>query len=242
MEPDNAVTPRAVVDIAVTEFARHGFADARLDTIARDAGMSKRMIHYHFGDKRGLYLQALSRAMELLCPPEDALLLDSAVPVEGVRKLVDTLYHQYVEHPDAIRLIALENFISEAQADELVATEESSSMTLYLDRLLLLGQDSGAFRPGISSADVYTLISSLIFHRELNHSLNQRFFSVDLLDEHNTLGLHRMLVDTVLAFLTSNIPSNGEPSYLAKEPADDESADAVYSEGSSLGDELFIDE
>ena len=43
---DTATLDRAV-DIALTHFAREGYAATKLDTIAREAGMSKRMLHYH---------------------------------------------------------------------------------------------------------------------------------------------------------------------------------------------------
>lgn len=249
--PDNSVdthtsvSPATVVDVAITEFARCGFADARLDAIARDSGMSKRMIHYHFGDKRGLYVQSVLRAIQLMHPPEEELQLDSGVPVEGVRKLLDVLYRQFTGNPDAIKLLVLENVINETTPEEFVSLREGSTMTFHLDRLLLLGQDSGAFRPGISSFDVYTLMTSIIFNRQISHSLTRKLFGIDLHDEQNTAGLHHLLVDTVLAFLTSNIPSSGQASYLTRQAASEDSAepaDALYGEGSTLGDGLFIDE
>lgn len=240
-----AVSPASVVDIAVSEFARCGYADARLDAIARDSGMSKRMIHYHFGDKRGLYVQAVLHSVDLMHPPEDELQLDSGVPVEGVRKLLDALYRQFTANPDAIKLLVLENVINETTPEEFVPLHEGSSMTLHLDRLLLLGQDSGAFRPGISSFDVYTLMTSIIFNRTISHSMTRKIFGIDLQDEQNTEGLRHLLVDTVLAFLTSNIPSSGQSSYLTRQPSAEDSpepSDSLYGEGSSLSGGLFIDE
>lgn len=245
VDTHTSVSPAAVVDVAIAEFSRRGYADARLDSIARDSGMSKRMIHYHFGDKRGLYVQSVIRAIQLMHPPEDELQFDSGVPVEGVRKLLDALYQQFISHPDAIRLLVLENVINETTPEEFVPFRDGSSMTFHLDRLLLLGQDSGAFRPGISSFDVYTLMTSIIFNREIGHTLTRKLFGVDLHDEQNTEGLHHLLVDTVLAFLTSNIPSSGQSSYLTRQATSEDSAepaDDLYSEGSSLSGGLFIDE
>lgn len=243
--PETAPSAASVVDIAVSEFARCGFADTRLESIARDSGMSKRMIHYHFGDKRGLYVRAVVRAIEQLHPPEKEIPLDTGVPVEGVRKLLDALFRQFISHPDAIKLLVMENFLDETTPEELMSFTGGSSLTLRLDRLLLLGQDSGAFRPGISSIDVYTLMTSIIFNRQVGHSMTRKLFGVDLLDDTNTAGLHRLLVDSVLAFLTSNIPGSGQSSYLSSHAMSHEDAEpssGVYAEGSSLLDGLFIDE
>ncbi len=44
---------------------------------------------YRFGYKMGIYLLALSTAARLHNPPAGSLDIDSAVPVEGVRTLVD---------------------------------------------------------------------------------------------------------------------------------------------------------
>jgi len=45
----------ALLDAALTEFAEHGFAGARVAAIADRAGVNKQLISYHFGGKRGLY-------------------------------------------------------------------------------------------------------------------------------------------------------------------------------------------
>lgn len=44
-----------LLDAALTEFAEHGFAGARVDAIARRSGLNKQLISHHFGGKRGLY-------------------------------------------------------------------------------------------------------------------------------------------------------------------------------------------
>lgn len=44
-----------LLDAALTEFAEHGFAGARVSTIAERAGLNKQLISHHFGGKRGLY-------------------------------------------------------------------------------------------------------------------------------------------------------------------------------------------
>ena len=49
--------------------------------------MSKRMIHYHFGDKKGLYQRCLVLAIKQLRPTITEMELDSEVPVDGVQKI-----------------------------------------------------------------------------------------------------------------------------------------------------------
>ena len=219
-----------VIDVAIEQFSKLGFADTKLDNISRLAGMSKRMIHYHFGDKKGLYQQALAVAARRLNPPAGSLELDSAVPVEGVRTLVDWLFKQHVEHPEAIRMMTMES--STGALDGGHALIDVSEVFLHLDKLLMLGQDSGAFRPGISANDIFTLIASLTMYRVTNRSMMQNLLDIDMRSPENTDGMHRMTVDAVLAFLTTNIPDSGHSSYLTTSAADednDASPQDIYS-------------
>lgn len=211
---DESVSPEQVISTAVEQFAEYGYTDAKLEQIAKLSGMSKRMIHYHFSDKMGLYLRALAESMGRLHPDPEDMELDSTVPVEGVRKLVDAIYQQFANHQEAVRMILLENLHDYADLQEFSPIPDESSIILHLDKLLMLGQDAGAFRPGISANDVFLLIASVSCYPVTNGETSRASFGVDLTDPANREGIHRLVVDAVLAFLTSNIPHSGEASYL----------------------------
>lgn len=88
---------RALLDAALEEFSRRGFAGARVADIARRAGVNKQLINYYFGSKEGLYL-ALQRAWlereGSFAPPEVPL------PDLIVRYLLDAL-----ADPRSLRLL-----------------------------------------------------------------------------------------------------------------------------------------
>src|SRR5438105_15926018 len=50
-----------ILAAAFQEFAEQGFAGARVDRIARRAGINKRMLYHYFGDKEALFRQVLRR-------------------------------------------------------------------------------------------------------------------------------------------------------------------------------------
>lgn len=52
-------TKRRILAAALHEFSLHGFAGARVDTIARRAGTNKRMLYHYFEDKDGLFCAVL---------------------------------------------------------------------------------------------------------------------------------------------------------------------------------------
>lgn len=48
------------MDAAVLEFASFGYEGARIDRIARGAGLNKRLMYYYFGDKETLFAEAVT--------------------------------------------------------------------------------------------------------------------------------------------------------------------------------------
>ena len=58
---DPTGTQQRILAAALTEFARRGFAGARVDGIARRARVNKRMLYYYFGNKEDLYREIFRR-------------------------------------------------------------------------------------------------------------------------------------------------------------------------------------
>ena len=54
-------TSGRILAAALSEFAAHGFAGARVDAIARRAGINKRMLYHYFGDKEALFRAVLRK-------------------------------------------------------------------------------------------------------------------------------------------------------------------------------------
>ncbi|RNE49643.1 TetR/AcrR family transcriptional regulator [Corynebacterium alimapuense] len=231
--PGGSIQPDEVIDVAIVEFSRHGFDNTKLETIARISGMSKRMIHYHFSDKKGLYLRALNKSLTRLQPSPADMEPETSVPVDGMRKIVKSVFRSIAAHQTELWLILLENTHHHIDPADLSISEDNPAVPLQLDRLLILGQDSGVFRPGISTQDIYMLIASLACYRLAFHDTTERFYEIDMMSEANTAGLERMAVDTTLAFLTSTMSSQGGMSYLALDstPEIESGSDSVYGIG-----------
>ena len=52
-----------ILDAALEEFAAKGFAGARVEAIAKRAGLNKQLISHHFGGKEGLYRAVMDRRL-----------------------------------------------------------------------------------------------------------------------------------------------------------------------------------
>ena len=59
---DPAIRER-MIDVALREFSAHGFRGVSVTAIAKEAGATPAMIHYYFGNKKGLYEAVLQHAL-----------------------------------------------------------------------------------------------------------------------------------------------------------------------------------
>ncbi len=94
-----------IVAAARDEFSRRGFDGARVDQIARRAGVNKQLLFYYFQSKRGLFHAVLARGAAEL---EHAL---AAIPTAGDRpldRIRTTLAAQFdflASHPELVALL-----------------------------------------------------------------------------------------------------------------------------------------
>ena len=237
----SAESPKdGVVELALTLFANQGFKQTKLEQIATQSGISKRMIHYHFTDKKGMYLAALQLAVTQLRPDQEELELESVVPVESARKIVSVVFDHFNNHPDAVKLIVGESVFHHVNPDELAQLADHSDLFLQLNKLLMLGQDAGAFRPGISALDMYASIVGMCL---LPYSWNIAFsslYNTELDSEVNTEALLHQAQDLIVSFLTAQLPPTGGETYLQSERNEALSANAheggVYSAEEGFSD------
>ena len=135
-----------ILDAAAAEFAEHGFAGARVDGIARRAGVNKAMLYYHVGDKAALYEAVLSRNFAIA-----RLNLENALAtVDGARNrfgaLIGAIVRTAREVPEHPRIMLREVASGGAALSPVVIAAMSELLEL-VRRLLDEGVREGAFRP-----------------------------------------------------------------------------------------------
>jgi len=105
-------TRRLILDAAIEEFARIGLQGARVDTIAKNAGVNKAMIYYIFENKEELYLAALEKLFEektkgIDPPPKDAevveLMLNYFDAFASNHQIVRMIIHDVASGGEALR-------------------------------------------------------------------------------------------------------------------------------------------
>jgi len=86
-----------IIAVAREEFAKRGFAGARVEHIASRAGVNKQLLFYYYHSKRGLFEAVLTEAAAEL---EGALAsLPAGRPLDRLRLALETLFDFLARYP-----------------------------------------------------------------------------------------------------------------------------------------------
>jgi TetR/AcrR family transcriptional regulator len=196
-------TRREILDVAIVEFARHGYSGARVDEIAASTRTTKRMIYYYFGGKENLYIAALEQAYSDTRRAErmDVEHLD---PLSAIRTLAQLTFDHHESNPEFISLVANENIHhGEFIAKSAALSELNTPALSVIGRILERGNAAGVFRRHAEALDVHMLISAFCFFRMSNRYTFGAIFDVDLLDPARRDHYRRLVGDMVTSYLTT---------------------------------------
>lgn len=95
---DNPATAR-ILAAAGTMIARYGYAEATFDKIAKQAGVSRGLLHYHFRTKEQMLAQVLTRNLREATAMLREVLAQANSADELATRMVDTLSRLHSENP-----------------------------------------------------------------------------------------------------------------------------------------------
>lgn len=167
----------ALLAAATAEFARNGFAGARIGRLCKQAGTTVRMVYHYFGSKSGLYIAVLEEAMGELRAAELKLDVDDTTPLLGLLRLFDFIHDHFDANPQLISLLSTENL---AQARYLKQSAKipamSSPVPKLIERLVRRGVDEGSIRRSVDPLRLYVMMVALsYFHLSNVHTLSAIF-------------------------------------------------------------------
>jgi AcrR family transcriptional regulator len=160
-----------IVDAMRSSVARRGVAGSTFDHVAREARVSRGLLHYYFGTKERLLAEVVRRDCELRMVAVDEQLADAHDADGVVEALVESLKRFVDEEPEFITLV-FEVFTLSRRNEE-IATEFSELLRRtreHVADLLARKQAEGALRlraePG-AVADVLFALADGISMRML---------------------------------------------------------------------------
>ena len=97
-----------IISAAREEFAKHGFAGARMDRIAAHARVNKQLLFYYYHSKHGLFqavLAACAGELDAAMRATEGAVPSTIPPLERLRRMLDTQYLFFESHPPVVELL-----------------------------------------------------------------------------------------------------------------------------------------
>ncbi|MDT8409622.1 MAG: TetR/AcrR family transcriptional regulator [Wenzhouxiangellaceae bacterium] len=149
-DPD--LTRSRILDAAFELFVEKGFAGVSLREIAQQSGVTKSLIHHHFGSKNALWEAAKEKAFALYTEVqreelEQAPLADQALLKGGIVRY----FHFLKDNPQVVRLFAW----TQLEGDQSCGDMNAELVRLGADRVRQ-AQQAGIFRDDVNPVHVVT--------------------------------------------------------------------------------------
>jgi AcrR family transcriptional regulator len=170
-----------ILKTATAEFARHGFAGARIARIVKNAGSNPRMLYHYFGSKSALYVAVLENALGGLRSQELRLDIEHLDPLEGLLQLFEFMNGHFEQNRDLVSLLTTENMMKARHMRKSAKIRDMSSPVLdMIAKLLEKGTASGQFAKELDPLRLYVLMVALSqFHLSNVYTLSI-IFATDL--------------------------------------------------------------
>jgi AcrR family transcriptional regulator len=136
-----------IVDAMRRSVARRGTAGSTFDHVAREAGVSRGLLHYYFGTKEQLLLEAVRRDCELRMEQLEQRLAGARTAEDFIGLMAENLQETVREDPDFVTLMFELFTLSRRNEDIAVEYAELMRRTRgLLADMLALAQREGVVR------------------------------------------------------------------------------------------------
>ena len=159
-------TRQRILTTSIKAFARQGFSGTRLDDIARELGVTRQTLLFHFKDKLGLYdaaLESLLADAESFTPPVPRAQFPSLHAY--VRHLVHSTVTFHLQLPEFAR-ISNQFLLNPAPGAE-NTSPGVARMVLLWQQVLDEGKASGLTRHEVSLHSVIALVGGMMAYYSL---------------------------------------------------------------------------
>ncbi|CAN5335246.1 TetR/AcrR family transcriptional regulator [soil metagenome] len=142
-------------------FSEKGLAGARVDDIARAAGVTKQLVYHYFSSKEELFASVLDASAQDVLADLLALELDHLSPTIALRVLLEHAFDQYRSDP-SLGPLAQEGlrFHEHNVAHRIRFADIAPVLVTQMDRILRRGAASGEFQQGVD-ARLFCAVSAL---------------------------------------------------------------------------------
>jgi TetR/AcrR family transcriptional regulator len=159
---DAEATRGALLERATVEFAERGYDGARIDEIALQAGINKRMIYAYFGDKDGLYRAVLdaclTQALEL---GREGEVPEGATLRHRAEAIIRRFFGYLALHPDFVQLLGWETLARDRRGRSILLARLEAGLE-PLRAIVRRGVRAGEFRADLEPRAVVLAVNAML--------------------------------------------------------------------------------
>jgi TetR/AcrR family transcriptional regulator len=191
MPADASETRAAILDAAEEVFSAKGFAAASMSEIASRSGVTKSLLHHHFGSKEGLWHAAKERRFQSFWAAQSALLEVLPADAELLERSVSAYFAFLQENPSFVRLMSW-HFL---EHDELTGADTvgPAQMAAAVEKVRA-GQVAGHIRDDVDPSHLILLYFSLVVHWHQGKSVYLSWLGSPVSDESYLRDLLRVFM------------------------------------------------
>ncbi|MGH2936490.1 MAG: TetR/AcrR family transcriptional regulator [Solirubrobacterales bacterium] len=151
-----------IVDAMRSSVARRGVAGSTFDHVAREAGVSRGLLHYYFGTKERLLTEVVRRDAELKLAALEHELAGAQTADDVIALLVSSLEHLVADDPEVVA-VGFELFTLAQRNPEIAAEyqELQTGMRAHISGVLAAKHDQGILHLAASPDAVVDVLLSL---------------------------------------------------------------------------------
>ncbi|MCU0576900.1 MAG: TetR family transcriptional regulator [Desulfobacterota bacterium] len=148
------------------EFAQKGFAGARVDGIARRAGVNKATLYYQIGDKKALYAEVIHDVVGTAAMKIAEGIRDEVSPEDKIRTYIKILAKTFDDNPQMPRIIMRE-IASGGQNLPGVFFQDLMSIIATLTDIIDQGRASGVFAEAMPLLVHFMAIGATVIYKSV---------------------------------------------------------------------------
>jgi TetR/AcrR family transcriptional regulator len=190
-----------ILNAAEIEFAEKGIYGTRVDEIAKQANINKRMIYEYYGSKEELYKAVLVNVYGRLGNQEKGILSDKTDSVDAIKKLIKLYFKFLKENPTYVNLLQWENLNKGKYIQDADFTGIKDPTLELLRKVIRRGKDEGVFKQEVDIEQVILSLLTYCFAYFSNRYTLSKLMGKKLDEEENINKRIEHVTDMFLTYL-----------------------------------------
>lgn len=147
----------AILDAAERLFLAHGFAGASMSEIAKSSGVTKSLIHHHFGSKDALWREVKRRRFASYNEQQIALFAQGGPNADLLRESMRVYFRFLRDNPDTVRLMSWVTLEGDRESTEMVQQLRDAGI-----EQLRAAQEAGVLRSDVPAPFILITFLGLV--------------------------------------------------------------------------------